>query len=99
MKQIQRGDSGPLSNPNLRQEYDATLGPQPSQEGRPESCEDLLRVEDWLATDGASLPLRMDAYRALRPLVAANTLTAAKSQHQRVREESRPKGSEALRSL
>jgi len=86
MKQIQGGDSGPLSNPTLR--------PQPSQEDRPETCEDLRRVEDWLATDGARLPPRLNAYRALKPLVATNTLTATNSQYQRVREESRPKGSE-----
>ncbi len=75
MKQIQRGDSGPLSN--------LTLRPQPSQEDRPESCEDLQRVEDWLATDGARFPPRLNAYRALKPLVATNTLTATSSQHQR----------------
>ena len=45
MKQIQRGDSGPLSNPTLR--------PQPSQEDRPESCEDLRH---WLAADGIRPP-------------------------------------------
>jgi hypothetical protein len=86
MRQIQRGDSGPLSDPTLR--------PQPSQEDRPESCEDLRQVEDWLAADGSRHPPWLNACRALKPLLATNTFTATNSQYQQVRGESWPKGSE-----